>query len=98
MVRIYRVAEEFEWDGENSRKLGKHEVTNEESEEAFFDTKRRIYKDIIHSHNETRYLLIGRTQKGKLLFIVFTQRNKKIRIISARSINKKEVYLYEKKT
>lgn len=98
MVRIYRVAEEFEWDGENSGKLGKHKVSSEEAEEAFFDIRRKIYKDIVHSHNEARYLLIGKTQNKKLLFIVFTQRNKKIRIISARKINTKEEYLYEKKT
>ncbi len=43
-------------------------------------------------------ILIGKTKKERLLYIVFTKRGKKLIIISARDINKKEKYLYEKKT
>lgn len=87
----------FEWNHGNSDKNLKHKVTNEEAEQVFTDTKRFIFKDKIHSDNEERYRIVGKTKRGRLLFIVFTIRDSKVRIISARDINKKEVYLYEKK-
>ncbi|MBI2414248.1 BrnT family toxin [candidate division WWE3 bacterium] len=39
---------------------------------------------------------IGNTGIGRLLFIVFTLRGRKVRVISARDSNKKERKLYEK--
>lgn len=87
---------EFEWDkGNINKNLIKHKVTNEESEEAFLDKKRKIFKDVFHSEKEARYILLGNTKKGRSLYIAFTERNKKIRIISARNINKKEASLYK---
>lgn len=88
---------EFEWNKGNINKNKKHEVTNEESEEAFFDENKVIYKDIFHSKQEQRFVLLGRTRKERLLYIIFTKRSKKVRIISTRNINKKEVHLYEKR-
>lgn len=38
----------------------------------------------------------SKTRQARLLYLVFTIRNGKVRIISARDINKKEVHLYEK--
>ena len=89
---------EFEWDKGNVGKNKKHRVEDKEAEEVFFDNKKFIFKDVIHSKKEERFRIIGTTKQGRLLFIVFTIRNKKVRIISARNINKKEVFLYEKKT
>jgi uncharacterized protein len=90
---------EFEWDKGNKDKNWKlHHVKNEEAEETFFDDKKKILKDNLHSGSENRYILLGATKKNKILFIVFTIRNKKIRIISSRNINKKEIHLYEKKS
>ncbi len=51
-----------------------------------------------HPEDEQRLRLIGKTKKDRLLFIVFTKRGGKIRIISARDVNRKEVPLYEKAT
>ena len=76
----------------------KHQVTNRECEEVFFDKNKKISKDVLHSNKEKRYILLGKTKKDRLLFIIFTIREKKIRIVSARDINKKEVRLYEKTT
>jgi len=42
-----------------------------------------------------RKQIIGKNFEGKILTIVFTNRNKKIRIISARIADKKERRLYE---
>lgn len=88
---------EFEWDRGNSNKNKKHGVEDRESEEVFLDERRFIFKDRVHSGKEEWFRILGKTKAKRLLFIAFTMRGKKIRIISARDINKKEVYLYEKK-
>ena len=87
---------QFEWDEGNREKLKKHGVGNREVEEAFFDTEKRIYKDVFHSTEEERFILLGKTKTKRLLYVVFTYRNRNVRIISARNINNKEVHLYEK--
>lgn len=87
----------FEWDkGNKDKNWKKHEITNDEAEEPFFDDDKFVFEDIKHSANETRYGLFGKTKKGKLLFIAFTVRENKVRIISARSVKRKEVLIYEK--
>ena len=97
-MKILNKVIEFDWDKGNIQKNIRHNVNDRETEEVFFDKKRYIFKDKLHSSNEERFRIIGRTKKERLLFIVFTIRGNKIRIVSARDINKKEVYLYEKKT
>ena len=88
----------FIWDkGNTDKNPSKHGVTNQETEEAFFDQKRKILRDTLHSQNEDRYILLGKTKQGLILFIVFTIREKGIRVISARKMNRREEYLYEKK-
>lgn len=88
----------FEWDRGNSLKnWEKHRVKNEEAEEIFFDHRKRMAKDSLHSGNEKRYLCVGKTKKGRLLFVVFTIRALKVRVISARQLNKREIKLYEEK-
>lgn len=89
---------EFQWDKGNIDKNLKHNVKDKEAEESFFDRNRRIYKDKFHSKNEERYIAIGKTKKERLLYTVFTMRGDKVRIISSRDINKKEVKMYEEKT
>lgn len=97
-MRLFIEPVEFEWDEGNRDKNVKHGVTNQEAEEAFRDKKKRLFKDHVHSQSEERYRIIGKTKTDRLLFIVFTLRKTKVRIISARVINKKEAYLYEKET
>ncbi len=98
-MKIFIKVKEFQWDkGNKNKNWLKHKVSNQESEEAFFDKKVKILKDILHSNKEKRFILLGKTKKERLLFIVFTIRDKKIRVISSRDANKKEVKLYEKKS
>jgi len=90
---------EFQWDkGNKGKNYLKHKVTNQECEEIFFDQEKKIFKDILHSDREERYILLGQTKESRLLFIVFTIRASKIWVISARGLNKKEKKLYEEKT
>ena len=87
----------FEWDEHNRDKnLIAHGVTNEECEEVFFDPNKKILEDALHSEHEVRFILIGCTNMGRLLFIVCTLRKNRIRVISARDLNKREQKLYEK--
>jgi len=96
---IYPFPAIFEWDkGNIDKNLIKHQVSDTECEEIFFDAEKKIKKDPLHSKKEKRYILLGKTKEQRLLFIVFTIRRQKIRIISARDINKKEAKLYEKTT
>jgi len=90
---------EFVWDRANKFKnLEKHNVSTDEIEQVFFDEKKKTFLDIVHSGREIRYRLIGKTKNARLLFVVFTVRSNKIRVISARDLNQKEYKLYEKRT
>ena len=97
---VIREPIEFEWNkGNIGKNLGSHRVEDRESEESFFDEKRIIFKDRFHSAKEERFILLGKTKEKRLLYVVFTMRGKKVRIILARDISKvKEVRLYVKKT
>lgn len=96
-MRLFKEPICFEWDrGNKDKNLKKHDVTIEECEEVFFDPCKKIANTLVKAGRENRYLLIGRTKKDRILFIVFTMRKQKIRIVSARDINKKERKKYEK--
>lgn len=84
--------------GNRNKNFVKHGVMDTECEEVFFDSNKRILKDVFHSDREQRYIIIGQTKFKRLLFIVFTLRNNKVRVISARDLNKKERKFYEKET
>lgn len=86
---------EFEWDEANIAHIAKHRVLPKESEEVFFDKDNVQDEDLEHSKFEKRSLIIGKTKKGRLLYQIFTIRGGKIRVISSRDINKREVYIYK---
>lgn len=79
----------FEWDEGNIHKnYKKHNVTNQEAEQAFSNTPQILLEDTGHSQTETRYTLLGRTDEKRYLAVTFTIRRHKIRIISARDQKK----------
>ncbi|MBI2039513.1 BrnT family toxin [Candidatus Microgenomates bacterium] len=86
----------FQWDEANIAHIAKHNVLPEEAEDIFFDENNIRDEDLQHSSDEERFLIIGKTKRGRLLYQIFTIREDKIRVISSRDINKKEVKLYEK--
>lgn len=89
---------QFDWDAGNSGKNKRgHDVEDWECEEVFFDPRKVILKDKLHSGNEDRFILLGKTRQNRLLYLVFTFRSEKLRVISARDVTKrKEIELYEK--
>ena len=73
----------FEWDQEkNSLNQKKHNISFEEAQHAFSDSKRIIAKDIEHSGSEERYYCFDRIEEN-IVTVRFTYRNNKIRIIGA---------------
>jgi len=97
MQRLGRIRG-FEWDkGNIDKSYQKHGITPTQPEEVFLDENLRVIKDIKHSQKETRFIALGRDFEKKFLFVVFTFRGDKIRIISARPMNKKERRKYEEK-
>jgi len=87
----------FEWDiGNQDKNWHKHKVDAKEAEEVFFNKPFKIYPDKTHSLQEQRFLALGQTNKRRLLTLIFTIRDKQIRIISARDQSKKDRRVYEK--
>ena len=81
----------FDWDKGNLNKNRlKHNVSSKECEEIFYNKRLVINYDKTHSRIERRFQALGVTDNRRLLFIAFTIRNNKIRVISARDPNKKE--------
>ncbi len=99
-MNIYEILQKcigFEWDQHNAKKnWKKHKVTPAECEQYFFNRPLIIADDIEHSQSENRFYTLGKTDMNRRLFIVFTIRNDLIRIISARSMSRKEQRSYEK--
>jgi uncharacterized protein len=91
----------FDWDDGNSLKSAeKHSVSRPEAEQVFGDSRLLIADDVKHSQDEARHHALGRTIGGRLLHVTFTLREggKRIRVISARDMNRKERTNYEQKT
>jgi len=86
----------FQWDDGNSCKnLIKHDVTDGECEEIFFNAPILFANDVKHSDIEIRVAAFGLTNSGRRLTVVFTVRRQLIRIISARDMNRRERELYK---
>ncbi len=88
----------FEWD-ENKNKINqkKHDISFEEAQYAFSDSKRIIAKDLEHSASEESYYCFGKISEN-VVTVRFTYRNNKIRIIGAGYWRKgKQIYEKENK-
>jgi uncharacterized DUF497 family protein len=76
---------EFEWDSAKAQSnLHKHGVSFDEAATAFADPLAAIFSDPDHSDEEEREILLGCSERNRLLVISFTERDQKLRIISAR--------------
>jgi uncharacterized DUF497 family protein len=85
----------FEWDEGNAFKNWiRHQVTQGECEQVFFNEPLIVAGDVKHSDKKKRWFVLGQTDSGRLLFLVFTIRKNLIRVISSRDMNKKEREIY----
>ncbi|MCP4347842.1 MAG: BrnT family toxin [Desulfobacterales bacterium] len=87
---------EFEWDSEKYKKnMSRHGVSFNEAATVFSDSLSVTYSDPDHSCGENRFITIGMSSSGRLLMVSHTDRNDRIRIISARELTRKERKQYE---
>ena len=80
---------EIEWDNNKAASnLIKHKIDFEDAKNIFLDPN-RLEREDQRDYNETRIQVIGIVNQV-VLFVVYTKRNGKNRIISARRANKNE--------
>jgi len=85
----------FDWDAGNlTKNWDRHQVANTECEEVFLNTPLLLADDPKHSVKEARHYALGQTDNGRLLFVAFTVRGARIRVISARPMSGKERRIY----
>ncbi|MBI3099176.1 MAG: BrnT family toxin [Planctomycetes bacterium] len=81
----------FEWDqGNDAKNWRKHRVTREECEQVLLNAPLLVGYDRRHSRWEDRYYALGRTDRNRLLFLVFCARKDRVRVISARDMSRRE--------
>jgi uncharacterized protein len=87
---------QFEWDDNKAASnLSKHEVSFEEAKTVFDDPLYVDFYDPDHSEDEERYLIVGESNRGRLLIVSYTERGNSIRLISAREVTRTEREAYE---
>jgi uncharacterized DUF497 family protein len=87
----------FKWDEGNAEKIrARHQVTRGECEEVFFNAPLLLAADEEHSLKEPRSYALGKTDAGRQLFLVFTVRGDRIRVISARDMSRRERKAYQR--
>jgi len=72
---------EFDWDEDNTKHLAAHKVTPVEFEQAL--TADPLDLDYESINGEERYRSVGPTKRGRLLSVVWTVRNGKVRAVTA---------------
>ena len=86
----------FEWDEVKAREnLKKHKVPFDEGKTIFNDPFLLTYPDIDISEREGRYINIGLSAKNRVLVLIHTEMESKIRIISCRKATARERRHYE---
>ncbi len=87
----------FEWDDHKDvSSQRKHGISFEDAQTVFFDEKAIEFHDPDHPIQEERFILLGLSQRLKVLVVCHCYRSdeSKIRIISARKATKKEQDVY----
>jgi uncharacterized DUF497 family protein len=86
----------FEWDEEKAKaNLKKHRVGFDEAATVFTDSYSLTIHNPDHSADEQRYIDIGTSEKGRVLVVVYTERDSNIRIVNCRKATPSERKLYE---
>jgi len=87
----------FQWDEGNADKNWHlHQVRQAEAEQMFLNRPLLVLPDPAHSAQEARYLALGRTDGGRLLMAAFTLRGSTLRVISVRTMSRRERGVYAK--
>lgn len=86
----------FEWDpGKAAANSKKHGVSFEEATSVFADPLALNVADPSHSAEEERFLLLGLSERQRLLVVAYAERGANTRITSAREATRGERHDYE---
>ena len=86
----------YEWDpAKAAANVRKHGVSFEEAASVFLDPAALTFLDPDHSGDEERAITIGRSTRHRVLFVAHTEREDRLRIISARRATRQEHDQYE---
>jgi hypothetical protein len=86
----------FEWDVEKAAaNVKKHGVTFEKACSVFGDPLAILMPDPDHSIGEQRYVVLGMSNRHRLLVVAHAERPPRTRLISARQATRKERQTYE---
>ncbi len=86
----------FEWDpAKADANARKHGVTFDEASTVFGDPLNLLMSDPAHTLDEERYLLLGMSNRRRLLVVAFAERPPRTRLISARRATRQERRQYE---
>jgi uncharacterized DUF497 family protein len=87
---------QFEWDeSKAARNLARHGVSFEEAATVFGDLLSDTFDDPDHSAEEQRFVIIGMSEKGRMLVVAHADADEVVRIISAREPTHGERDFYE---
>jgi uncharacterized DUF497 family protein len=87
---------DYEWDDANRRHVLEHGVEPAEAEDALLDP-RRVGAEAYRVARELRWAALGATEDGRLLFVVFTRRRSRVRIVTARDAKPRERRRYRRR-
>jgi len=86
----------FQWDpNKDAANQRKHGVGFREAATVFDDPLSTTFPDYDHSASEQRFLAIGMSARGRVMVVAHAEQGDTIRIISARSVTKRERKFYE---
>ena len=87
----------FEWDDDKAlSNYRKHGVSFDEACTVIFDDFAIVEEDNRENYGEQRFVSLGMSEQGRILNVVWTQRNNKIRLISAFKADKQQRKDYDK--
>ncbi len=75
----------FDWDENNLRKIRAHRIKRDDVEFALSNGPILIYEQNVGG--EPRFVYYGETDTGRLLAVVFTERDGRIRVVTAYNLD-----------
>lgn len=87
---------QFDWDDANQEHIALHGIEPEDIDDAFADRHRKG-ANAYNVPGERRHAIVGSTEDGRLLYVVFTRRAGAIRVVTARDASAQERRRYERK-
>lgn len=83
----------FDWNDDNVRHISRHAVIPEEVEQVLLGESLEVDYDP-DGHDEERWTYLGETDRGRILIVVITMRETKMRVVTAYDAEKQDKLLY----